>query len=220
MKSSHHVRREETVMLLSLHADTDRTDPRRWRVGAHRHTSWETGGIPPQHLHAAQRCRRDVARPHRVGGRRSCVGAGFARHSRPLARLHVATDVASTVACCTSLRPGRDQVPDGVLVRSLRSPSQKDGRQQGVSTVGARGAERHADGNPCHHRGPHDIGEEIKPVHAERNQSGTMAALERAVVGEDINNESVSAARGVVAQDHFGGDFVLLHGCDSTRRAP
>lgn len=95
-------------MLLSPHADTDRSDPRRWRVGAHRHASRATGGVPPQHLHATQRCCRGIEGPHSAGGRWSCVGTGVARHNRPLARLHL---------------------------------------------------------NSSHHRGPHNISEDIKPVH-------------------------------------------------------
>lgn len=151
-------------MLLSLHASTDRTDPRRWPVGSDRHVPRTPGCVPTQHLHADERRGHRPARPNRTSGRWSSARAGVLRHFHPStgADSHPRLDGAPSSGAYR--RPSCRHVPDGALVRSLRPASQAEGGQQHVACVGACCVRRHSEHDHGDCRGPHDICEGVEPV--------------------------------------------------------
>lgn len=145
-------------MLPCLHANADHTDSCGWEIRPHRHTSRTPGGVPTQRLHADERCGHGPTRPHRASGRRSSARVGVLRHfhSNTGADSHSCLDRASSSGA--SRRPRCCQVPDGGLVRSLRSASQSQHIEHvGTSCKNSDGQDR------CRNEhGPHDVCEGVK----------------------------------------------------------
>ena len=165
-------------MLLSLHADADRTDPRRGRIRADRHATRPSGGVPPQRLHADERHHRGPPGLRRSIDRRSGSRVGVSRCFGPIARSYRSADLDSTSLGGASLWPSCVHVPDHALVRTLRSSSQTERGQQRLTGVGACCDVGDSKNRKGDHRGPHNIHEdvdgaaELEPVHGSLHRHG------------------------------------------------
>ncbi len=221
-------------MLLSLHATADRTDPRGWRVRAHRHVSRPVCDVQPQHLHADERHHRGPPGPRRSIDRRSGSRVGVSRCFGPIARSYRSADLDSASLGGAPLWPGCVHVPDHALVRTLRSSSQIERGQQRLTGVGACCDGGDSKDRRGDHRGPHDINEdvdgtaELEPVHGLlRVALGLTVLALRATTNVNLHNLDGAASIRLSDANLDRHDMHLTpigsvgrgtHGADDTRR--